>query len=31
MFPNAVMRQPQIWNDVLKAMIDVRDVHGWRQ
>ena len=31
MFPNAVMRQPQTWNDVLKAMIDVRDVHGWRQ
>jgi sugar phosphate isomerase/epimerase len=31
MFPNAVMRQPQTWNDVLKAMIDVRDGHGWRQ
>lgn len=31
MFPNAVMRQPQTWNDVLKAMIDVRDAHGWRQ
>jgi hypothetical protein len=31
MFPNAVMRQSQSWNDVLKAMIDVRDAHGWRQ
>ena len=31
MFPNAVMRQPQTWNDVLKVMIDVRDAHGWRQ
>jgi hypothetical protein len=31
MFPNAVMRRPQTWNDVLKVMIDVRDAHGWRQ
>jgi len=31
MFPNAVMRQSQTWNDVLKVMIDVRDAHGWRQ
>ena len=31
MFPNSVMRQPQTWNDVLKAMVDVRDAHGWRQ
>jgi hypothetical protein len=31
MFPNSVMRQPQTWNDVLRAMVDVRDAHGWRQ
>ena len=29
MFPNAVMMQPQTWNDVLGAMIAVRDAHGW--
>ena len=29
--PNSVMRQPQTWNDVLKAMVEVRDAHGWRQ
>ncbi len=29
MFPNAVMMQPQTWNDILAAMISVRDAHGW--
>ena len=29
MFPNAVMTGPRIWTDVLKAMIAVRDAHGW--
>jgi sugar phosphate isomerase/epimerase len=29
MFPNAVMMQQQTWNDVLGAMIKVRDAHGW--
>ena len=29
MFPNAVMKTPQTWNDVLAAMISVRDAHGW--
>ncbi len=29
MFPNAVMMQPQTWNDILKAMTSVRDAHGW--
>ncbi len=29
MFPNAVMRKPQIWNDILRTMIAVRDAHGW--
>jgi sugar phosphate isomerase/epimerase len=31
MFPNAVMMQPQTWNDVLAAMIRVRDAHGWTE
>ena len=30
MFPNAVMMQQQIWNDILGAMIKVRDTHGWQ-
>jgi sugar phosphate isomerase/epimerase len=29
MFPNATMLQQQTWNDVLGAMIAVRDAHGW--
>ena len=29
MFPNAVMRKPQTWNEILRAMIAVRDQHGW--
>lgn len=29
MFPNEVMMQPQTWNDILAAMISVRDAHGW--
>jgi sugar phosphate isomerase/epimerase len=31
MFPNAVMMNQQTWNDILKAMITVRDAHGWDQ
>src|SRR5258705_10840657 len=31
MFPNAVMMKQQTWNDILGAMIAVRDAHGWRQ
>ncbi len=31
MFPNEVMMQPQTWNDILAAMIDVRDAHGWQE
>jgi len=31
MFPNAVMMQPQTWNDILAAMIAVRDAHGWSE
>jgi sugar phosphate isomerase/epimerase len=29
MFPNAMMTDPQTWNDVLGVMIKVRDAHGW--
>ncbi len=31
MFPNETMMNPQTWNDVLRAMIAVRDAHGWRE
>ena len=31
MFPNAVMMEPQTWNDILAAMIGVRDAHGWSE
>ena len=30
MFPNAVMMKPETWNDILAAMVAVRDAHGWR-
>ncbi len=29
MFPNAVMAKQETWNDILGAMISVRDTHGW--
>ena len=29
MFPNAVMEEQETWNDVLGAMVKVRDAHGW--
>ena len=31
MFPNAVMMKPETWNEILRAMIAVRDAHGWRE
>lgn len=31
MFPNAVMSQPETWNSILRAMIAVRDAHGWHE
>lgn len=31
MFPNEVMMRPQTWNDILGAMISVRDAHGWNE
>lgn len=29
MFPNEVMLQQKTWNDILAAMIKVREAHGW--
>ncbi|KMW59819.1 hypothetical protein AIOL_004803 [Candidatus Rhodobacter oscarellae] len=29
MFPNAVLEDQQTWNDILAAMVAVRDAHGW--
>ena len=29
MFPNEVMMRPETWNDILTAMLSVRDAHGW--
>jgi sugar phosphate isomerase/epimerase len=31
MFPNAVMMKSQTWNDILAAMVAVREEHGWRE
>jgi hypothetical protein len=31
MFPNAVMMDPKTWNDILAAMVAVRDSHGWEE
>ncbi|RIK78242.1 MAG: xylose isomerase [Planctomycetota bacterium] len=31
MFANEVMHKPQTWNDILAAMLAVRDAHGWRE
>jgi sugar phosphate isomerase/epimerase len=31
MFPNAVMMDQKTWNDILAAMVKVRDQHGWQE
>lgn len=31
MFPNEVMGKQQTWNDILAAMIQVREKHGWKE
>ena len=31
MFPNELMMKQQTWNDILRAMIAVRDAHGWKE
>ncbi len=30
MFPNSVMESPETWNDILAAMVKVREAHGWK-
>ena len=30
MFPNEVLENPETWNVILQAMIDVRDASGWQ-
>jgi hypothetical protein len=30
MFSNETMEKPETWNSILRAMIAVRDAHGWR-
>ena len=29
MFPNEQLESPELWNTILKTMIDVRDAHNW--
>jgi hypothetical protein len=31
MFPNATMMKGETWNEILGAMVKVRDAHGWRE
>jgi len=31
MFPNDIMKNPRTWNDILSAMIQVREAHGWQE
>lgn len=31
MFSNETLMNPQTWNDILAAMIAVRDAHGWQE
>jgi hypothetical protein len=31
MFPNDVLHKPETWNNILAAMIAVRDAHGWAE
>ena len=31
MLPNSVMEDQQTWNNVLAAMVKVRDAHGWTE
>jgi sugar phosphate isomerase/epimerase len=31
MFPNEVLKNARTWNDILAAMVAVRDTHGWNE
>jgi hypothetical protein len=31
MFSNETMQKPETWNSILRAMISVRNAHGWTE
>jgi hypothetical protein len=31
MFPNSVMNQQETWNNILSAMLSVREAQGWQE
>jgi hypothetical protein len=31
MFPNATLMKRETWNDILRALVGVRDAHGWKE
>ncbi len=31
MFPNAVLNRQETWNEILAALVSVRNAHGWQQ
>jgi len=31
MFPNETLMRQETWNDILAAMVQVRENHGWRE
>ncbi|MEC3879033.1 sugar phosphate isomerase/epimerase family protein [Parapedobacter sp. 10938] len=31
MFPNAVLNKQETWNDILAALVSVRNAHGWQE
>lgn len=31
MFPNAVLHKQETWNDILAALVSVRNAHGWQE
>jgi hypothetical protein len=31
MFSNETLHKPGTWNDILAAMVTVRDAHGWHE
>ena len=31
MFPNKTLMKRQTWNDILGAMVAVRNAHGWKE
>ena len=31
MFPNDMLMKQETWNNILAAMVQVRENHGWRE